>query len=111
MLHLSLHGEHAHLALEHPDGTCYPLTAPAFRALLDAGGGGGILRPDGTPRVRLVVLAACRSHWAAELLIAAGVPHVVCVEPTVDVLDHTCLVFVQVRRVARGGGRRTMAAG
>lgn len=106
MLHLSLHGETTHLALEHPNAMMFPLSPALLDELLTSSGGSGILRPDGSPRIRLVVLAACKSHWAAEAFVRAGVPHVVCVEPMADVLDQTCLEFVQVcLRGSEMGGR------
>ena len=92
VLHISAHAQEDWLALETPSGEAQLLGEAQLSAQLLAGG--GIRHSDGSPRVKLVVLAACRSLWAARLFIDAGVPFVVAINGSVDVLDAACLTFM-----------------
>lgn len=76
------------------EGTAtFPAAASARPGLIDA---------DGSPRIKLVVIAACQSHWAAPVFSSAGVPHVLCVEPQGDVLDSSCLAYLSGLYTALG---------
>ena len=97
MLHISTHADERYLAAECGHGMMFPLSVGMLAKMLATSDGGGMLRADGSPRIRLVVLSACRSRASAEALRNAGVPHVICVNDATDVLETTCLAFVEVR--------------
>jgi hypothetical protein len=68
VLHISAHADDKRLALENPDGAMDPMSEAGLLHLLRAGGGLQLA----AARVRLVVVAACRSKWAALAFVTAG---------------------------------------
>ena len=77
ILHYSGHGTRDHLTLENDDASTVPLTAPNISSLLD-------MAPK---TLKLVFLSACRSESVSPPFITAGIPHVVCISSSTNVLD------------------------
>jgi len=116
IIHLSCHGGVDWIALEGITGETVFLGENDLRAEIFAASGKMNINHDnnntdidytnetlfrnclcneqGIPRIKLIVLAACQSHWAASIFSEAGIPHILCVEPTAEVLDDACLTFM-----------------
>ncbi len=60
--------------------------------------------------VRLAVLPSCKSQWAGEVFVDAGVPHVICINGAVDVQDVAVLRFTRALYTSLACGQSVQAA-
>ena len=60
--------------------------------------------------VRLVVLPSCKSYWAGEAFVAAGIPHVVCIDNAYNVQDAAVLRFTRALYMSLACGQSVYTA-
>ncbi len=101
LLHFTGHGGKRALAFEDGRGGLQPLTADYLTELVC---------PGGRPAFRLAFLSACHSGALADALLAAGVPHVVAVDPEETVLDPAAAAFARAFYAALLAGASVAAA-
>jgi len=90
-LHYSGHGEESCLAFEDGFGQAHQITPPLLASTCVAGGQGG----ENSTGLKLVFVCACHSQPAANAFVRAGVPHVVAVRSTGQVLDQVAICFTR----------------
>ena len=71
------------------------------------GGGGSLLQQTG---VRLAVLPSCKSQWAGEAFVDAGVPHVICINVMEEVQDVAVLRFTRALYTSLAAGQSVSSA-
>jgi hypothetical protein len=86
-LHYSGHGEESCLAFEDGVGSTHQITPPLLASTCIAGRAAPGDSPAVAPALQLVFVCACHSQPAANAFVRAGVPHVVAVRSTGQVLD------------------------
>lgn len=90
-LHYSGHGEESCLAFEDGLGSTHQITPPLLASTCVAGSPAPGDAAAVAPLLQLVFVCACHSQPAANAFVRAGVPHVVAVRSTGQVLDQVCI--------------------
>ena len=104
-LHFSGHGSPSYLCFEHR-GRLHVVDVRTLSRLCAAGSANG----DGSSGVRFVFVSACHSRRAGEAFVAAGVPHVVCVNVDERLLDSAALAFTRAFYMSLAVGNSVGAA-
>lgn len=84
-LHFTGHGKPGYVTFEDECACMYLLNAQGLRELFSVGGG--------AQGVKFVFVSACHSQDVGNAFVAAGVPHVVAVRSSDEVLDDASLLF------------------
>ncbi|MBU7045650.1 MAG: tetratricopeptide repeat protein [Theionarchaea archaeon] len=84
ILHLSGHGHQDFLVFEDEKGGSQPVTGDYLKKLIGTGG-----------PFELAVVSACHSEKIAEMLVEAGVPHVIAIRCDTPVLDYAATTFIR----------------
>ncbi|MHC4206073.1 MAG: CHAT domain-containing protein, partial [Planctomycetota bacterium] len=83
ILHISGHGHEDFLAFEDGKGGSHTVTGEYLKKLIGAGG-----------PFELGIVSACHSEKIGELIVQAGVRHVVAIRQDVPVLDSAAIAFI-----------------
>ena len=102
VLHYSGHGNENFLSFEDGSGASHELTPSLLQSTCGHEDPDGKLRaPDS---LRLVFLCACHSQVAAKALEKLGVPHVIAVQSSAQILDAAAVAFTRHLYLALAAG-------